>query len=297
MNKTTITSIKKSMTMRLSMLRKIFWKFFANVSQMKNVEKNEKFFTDREKITLKSIDKFSIDREKNVEKSNKFSNNREKIAMKSVDKIFLRITYNVNDHFLFERKIVIMKKHIRSQKFVFGKSFSNHQIRFIFSIVQTFHIIFITKNATIQQLNFLVRRCYLINLNNKHVDDSIDFVFFNVRVFHETYKLLRKKCSKFFKTWKLSVLNVVANWMTRWMKIVFEKKRDEFKILNIYRDLKREMFREFEFFWLETVFRFVVFAIDLSNLSEKIFRFSRCKSLFFYCLCFDLHSQIRSFKW
>ena len=155
-------------------------------------------------------------------------------------------------------------------------SSSQLQVQMTKSRIDFFQFTFIIEKKIIQLLNIISRRYYLVFLNLKNVNDSIRIVFFNIRFNHDVYKILRTKCFQLYKQWKLMILMIVDKWMTRWIDTNIDEREKKLNNFKTHKNLKREIFSEFESSWLKFVFKFVVFAVDMNELSSKILQFFKC---------------------
>ena len=130
----------------------------------------------------------------------------------------------------------------------------------------------------LKELNILARRYFLIFLFNSMLDEFLKTILFEMKTTHAVYKMYRHKLMSFYKQWKETIFRNAFKWITRWINTT---NRSE-KLIHIdsFKFLKAEIFKNFQKFWLKTVFRFDLEAVDFEKIDENDIKFLKCKCKF-----------------
>ena len=100
-------------------------------------------------------------------------------------------------------------------------------------------------------------------MSHNYVDEPLRMVFPGMKSGHDTYKDARKRVQRSYKTWKGERLKWALAWVQRWMKSAQSLRRREFlEGLSTFAELKSEIRKDYDFKWLEGVFRFGLEAVD-----------------------------------
>ena len=135
-----------------------------------------------------------------------------------------------------------------------------------------------TEDQAVEELNIWTRRFYFAFLSNKLVHEPVRKVLPGMRPSHKAYKSLLARVRQMHKNWKTAVLKAALEFGRRWIATSKGNRSAYLESLVTHKDLKRELIRDFEPGWLETVFRFSVSVIDVDSLTPRALRFPKCKS-------------------
>ena len=132
-----------------------------------------------------------------------------------------------------------------------------------------------TEEQACEKLNIWARRFYFVFLFNIIVDESMQRVFSKMKSNHKTYKFMKHRIMKLYKNWKIAVIKAAEEFFKRWI----EQNANDWNLSNLvtFKNLKRELNRDFRSLWLKTVFRFNVNAMNVNQLSDYVIRFLKCK--------------------
>lgn len=129
------------------------------------------------------------------------------------------------------------------------------------------------------ELNLLSRRYFLTYLSNQYVDEPIRTVFPGMKVDNPIYKDARKRVQSSYKTWKGHVLTQANQWIQRWISSARGERLAYLSSLTVFAEFRKELSKEFENAWLETVFKFGIEAVEFERITPDGLRFLRCEYL------------------
>lgn len=132
-----------------------------------------------------------------------------------------------------------------------------------------------TEAQACEELNIWARRFYFAFLSNTIVDEPVQRVFPGMKPNHKAYKFMKHRVMRLYKNWKTAVIKAAGEFSRRWIEQ--DANGRNLSDLVTFKDLKRELNRDFKPLWLETVFRFSVNAVDVDQLSDYALRFPKCK--------------------